>query len=475
MTDCNTKNETALSSASSDSNVQVEAAKNRCKSVRDRIKMLPLSKINDSCKQTLIKLVDSELRFLSRLSLTPDFSGPISSNVGYIESVVYILQHPFVNGVSRVCKHVPLPSPHGKKCQPCSDSVHVDIVCTFDSSPVWFIVSDRNPKYISWLDTHRNKGLRRRVEKVLRAAWTTLALKPLSIVLFFSNGLNEVVAQKLRDEFGALDFEIKFSLDFNSYLEVDGDWVYVDARDKPSVFQINVEYTEKRVLTSDVACVDPFTASANLDLCEEQWGLLSIDAFCSLISTMRPALMDVAAAKPESMLGENLINFDTTALVALVSGISNGCAEKLLLATENEMRRSFKNNSEFVMAQVKSEIEYPIIETLRSVISGKRGIICESVHSEFKELISMYGGPREKSRSDQLLKRLLITPNNPSERLISLPTSRKIAMKNKIIFGTGDNWRAPTLTANMGFVRAILQTGMSLLTLEHRPCALIGD
>lgn len=48
-------------------------------------------------------------------------------------------------------------------------------------------------------------------------------------------------------------------------------------------------------------------------------------------------------------------------------------------------------------------------------------------------------------------------------------------MKNKIIFGTGDNWRAPTLTANMGFVRAILQTGMSLLTLEHTPCALIGD
>lgn len=40
------------------------------------------------------------------------------------------------------------------------------------------------------------------------------------------------------------------------------------------------------------------------------------------------------------------------------------------------------------------------------VLSGKRGIACESVHSEFKELVLMCGGPNEQIRADQLVKRL---------------------------------------------------------------------
>lgn len=68
-----------------------------------------------------------------------------------------------------------------------------------------------------------------------------------------------------------------------------------------------------------------------------------------------------------------------------------------------------------------------------------------------------------------------IVPDNPSARMMDIITTRKIASKNKVVFGTGDQWLAPTLTANMGFVRAISQTGMSLLTIEHRPRALTGD
>lgn len=59
--------------------------------------------------------------------------------------------------------------------------------------------------------------------------------------------------------------------------------------------------------------------------------------------------------------------------------------------------------------------------------------------------------------------------------MMSLPTTRKLALKNKIVFGTGDYWRAPTVTANMAFVRAVSQTGMSVSVIEHRPRALIGD
>ena len=58
---------------------------------------------------------------------------------------------------------------------------------------------------------------------------------------------------------------------------------------------------------------------------------------------------------------------------------------------------------------------------------------------------------------------------------MGLPTTRNLALKNKVVFGTGDYWHATTLTANMAFVRAVSQTGMSLVTIEHSPRALIGD
>jgi len=77
--------------------------------------------------------------------------------------------------------------------------------------------------------------------------------------------------------------------------------------------------------------------------------------------------------------------------------------------------------------------------------------------------------------TDKLEYHLRVVPDTPSERMMGLPTTRKLALKNKVVFGTGDHWHAPTLTANMAFVRAVSQTGMSLSTIEHRPRALTGD
>lgn len=57
--------------------------------------------------------------------------------------------------------------------------------------------------------------------------------------------------------------------------------------------------------------------------------------------------------------------------------------------------------------QVMSEIQNPIHMELGGVISRKGGIICETVCSEFNELVSMCGGPNEKSRAKHLLEHLM--------------------------------------------------------------------
>ncbi|XP_042481252.1 uncharacterized protein LOC122061826 [Macadamia integrifolia] len=457
----------------------IEDEQKRCRAVEDRIRSLPLSKITNSCKRTLLRLVNSELEFLSRLSSnSPNFAGPICVNIGYLESVVHILQQTFITGVSRVCKPIPLTSGNGeKKCFP-SKGVHVDIVCTIDSNPVWFVVSDRNPKYISWSGSHKNKGLRMRIEQVVEAAHSSLTLKPSSIILFFANGLDKVLSLKVGDEFGASEFGKEFFI-FDSDIteELEGDWVKLHARSfrGASIFQIKIDAFMDTVSSSEPGLKDPLRGTATLELPKYRSNLVPGDAFCSLISRIKLISLDTDSATPEALLGEELVNFDTTALVALVSGISNDDTDKLLATPESELTKRFKSNTEFVIAQVKSEIQTPILTELEAVISGKICMICKTVHLEFKELLSMCGGSNEKWRADHLLKCLLVVPDHPSARMMGLPTTRKIALKNKILFGTGDYFHAPTLTANMGFVRAISQTGMPLSTVEHRPRALTGD
>ncbi|RZB60822.1 UPF0415 protein C7orf25-like [Glycine soja] len=214
--------------------------------------------------------------------------------------------------------------------------------------------------------------------------------------------------------------------------------------------------------------------------------------FCSILMGMKLSSMENKACEssnPGNLLGEtDLVNFDTTALIALVSGISNGGTEKLLATPESGMRQRFKGNYDVVIGQITSEIQNPIHMEFDRILRGKTGLICESVLMEFKELVSMCGGPNEKLRADSSLLNQVsllmlffvvltmpkvlfatfctdkleyhhrVVPDTPSERLMGLPSTRKLALKNKVVFGTGDHWHAPTLTANMAFVRAVSQT-----------------
>lgn len=56
-----------------------------------------------------------------------------------------------------------------------------------------------------------------------------------------------------------------------------------------------------------------------------------------------------------NMGSREMVNLDTTALVAIVSGISNGGVGKLMSIPEAETRARFKCNYKFVMDQVVSQ------------------------------------------------------------------------------------------------------------------------
>lgn len=372
-----------------------------------------------------------------------------------------------------MCKPVPISATSNNITQ--SKDVHVDIVCTLNKNPVWFVVSDRNPKYISWDDSHGSKGLKTRITQVLSAAESSPILQPSSIIVFFASGIEKSVEDKLMREFGFSEFELKMeeALDTDSVIteELEEEWVNIHSRSykKACVLSVKVgEYPYASTLGHEERfCVLEGKVTVN----EEE---LNVGfSFQSLISQLKDYCTKVEDM--ESTKEDEFLNFDTTALVAIVSGISNGCAEQLLNTPESVLRSRFKNNTEFVISQAMSELENPIHSELYGVMAGKRGIMCETVHSEFMELVSMYAGSNEKLRANLLVNCIRIVPDNPSTRVTSLPSTRKLDPKNKVVFGSGDLWGSPTLTANQGFVRAVSQTGMSLFTLLHRSRALVGD
>ncbi|XP_062205366.1 uncharacterized protein LOC133907359 [Phragmites australis] len=419
--------------ASSDS--ELEFARARCRALHDRLAASP-DLPRQPALRSLLRLVAAELRFLTS-ALAPRL--PLSSNLPHLAALHLLLTHPAVQSPSRLA---PLPG--------------VDFYCAFRGRPAWALVSASNPARLAWVP---GGGLRARVAAVLAAArGAPPATRPEKLLLVFSRGVGADIARGLAEGFGAVETDLLLEFIRESDEEDEEGWVGVGFQPSEEMrrfraFEIEVVEGGVEVLPPPVAVVTEGSGE------EVPLGLEGgFGAFVGKIRT-------------ES---RELVNLDTTALVAVVSGISNGGVGKLMAAPEAETRARFKCNYKFVMDQAQSELQSPILLELGKAVHGKQCIICETVNLEFKEIVSMCGGPEEKTRARLLLKQLTIVPDSPSARMMDLPTTRKLAMKNKIVFGTGDHWRTPTITANMGFVRAVSQTGMPLLTIEHRPRALIG-
>lgn len=332
----------------------VEDGKRRCKVLKNRIETLTTTQ-QSSWKTTLFRLINSELSFLNRVSLSSSLK--LSTNIGYLEAVVHILQNPLVTAVSRVCKTISVSL---------KLSVYIDVICSFNGNPVWFIVSDRNPRYISWEDSGeiRNcKGLRSKiVELVFAASESSVTVRPSSIILFFSNGLQSCILDKLRGEFGATDLGFGFSdFDCEFYDELeDEDWVSVLGRsfERACILEIKIgsfssssaisdSSTDVKLQGKDGETLTDLSGSSGKMHSDDASNDVNLgDSFCTLVSALRSwSGFDVEEAE--------LVNFDTTALVAIVSGISNGSIDRILATPESELRSRFKVNYEFMIGQVK--------------------------------------------------------------------------------------------------------------------------
>ncbi|KAK3926793.1 UPF0415 protein C7orf25-like protein [Frankliniella fusca] len=161
-----------------------------------------------------------------------------------------------------------------------------------------------------------------------------------------------------------------------------------------------------------------------------------------------------------SFRSEEKLNLDVTAMIAYVSSLTNGGCH-------------FIFKEPLLTQQAEWERERPAKPLLDEAFNGRRLFCCSTAHRDFLSIIATLGGPAEKKRAESLLQRICVVPDQPSKRTEQyLKECGKVKSRSKIIFGTGDELQAITVTANEGFVRAAKSQGLSYAVLVHESRAL---
>jgi hypothetical protein len=296
---------------------ELELALARCRALHERLAASPdLSR--HPALRSLLRLVAAELRFLSSLHPVPPGPAPLSSNLPHLAALHLLLDHPAVRSPSRLS---PLPG--------------VDFACAFRGCPAWALVYASNPARLAWAPCG---GLRARVTTVLDAArGAPPATRPEKLLLFFSRGVGADIARGLAEGFGAVETDLLVEFIGESEGEEEDGWVRVGFH--PSEEMKSFRTFEIDVVEGNGEMVPPPAAVMTEGRGVDEVPLTLEDGFGAFLGKMSTESME-------------LVNLDTTALVAAVSGISNGGVGKLMTVPEAETRARFKCNYKFVMDQV---------------------------------------------------------------------------------------------------------------------------
>lgn len=161
----------------------------------------------------------------------------------------------------------------------------------------------------------------------------------------------------------------------------------------------------------------------------------SSDSEDSTISKLQtPSSLDCALSNDKLFL-------DITCMVAYVSSMTNGGANFVF-------PRPIYNQ------QAAWERACPAKPLLDKLFDGKELVTCSVALDDFKGLVEKMGGPGEKQRTEALLVRLRIVPDEPSARVATMHNTASVKDRSKVIFGTADRLGIVIVTANTGFIRS---------------------
>jgi hypothetical protein len=197
-------------------------------------------------------------------------------------------------------------------------------------------------------------------------------------------------------------------------------------------------------------CIVWFTKGVTEDVAEElsDMGIVIRGEIQNELNTSETIIRNnVLTEKEEPDIIITTVNLDVTTLIVLVSDVTNGYSHY-----------NFQNR--VLQAQAEEERSKSSLPAIYEFIKDKKLIICKMALEKFTTIVEIVGGPREKKRTKDLLSKVIIVEDCPSEASGKLKTGPKIKDQHIAIFGTGDFYKATTLTANNAFVRAAMEQGV---------------
>lgn len=364
--------------------------------------------------QKLMKRLHQETNFLRKVLEKHDVKKEHvkCTNLGHLEALVNcILKN--CDGCSGILETLELRTSEDSK------RVCVDVVA--DNGRTWIKVVARNPKALSLLSAGEGEFGQRTVtdqakEFLACAAQHPYHFKAPKVAFYFASGIEIPLASSL-ERLG---------------LEVRGDRI-----GKAQCLHEDDSYDSDCHLSSDEDCGGGSDTSFENDkypCCEEEVGT-------------------------SSRQGDRL-NLDVTAMIAYVSSLTNGGCH-------------YKFKEPLLTQQAEWERKRPAKPLLDQIFQGRTLYCCSTAHKDFRNIMETLGGPAEKERAELLLQRVNVVPDKMSKRTEQyLREGGKVKPRSRKIFGTGDELRAITVTANEGFVRAAKSQGVSYAVVVHESRAL---
>ena len=246
-------------------------------------------------------------------------------------------------------------------------AAHVDLVCTLLGEAVWVVVINSSAQNRLWFDKKKRKGLHTRITSLLHVASLVSAAQPSAIVLLVRDGFESRIEQQLQEEFQAtkmsesglgphLEEELLSSFNCNFQEVEDGAWVNIHLpssnikrwtsywiRVTPATQIRDTKCIENLVL-KHVLAAENFQGEN--DECPSS--IIGSSSCWAAIKRLLTKHEEFDTLQQQ----RKILNLDTTALVAIVSELTNGGAQQLLQMSSEYREKRFPVMAKFVYEQV---------------------------------------------------------------------------------------------------------------------------
>ncbi len=125
-------------------------------------------------------------------------------------------------------------------------------------------------------------------------------------------------------------------------------------------------------------------------------------------------------------------------------------------------------------ARALSSSDQSVAGVIAPQLRGANLYMTRTANREFMSAVGRLAGPSERRNAADLLARVRIVPDNPSDRVARLTITRSVREADIAIFGTADRMGIPIYTSDARFVRGARAQGVELDAIVHDPMSFVG-